>query len=241
MYQAMWFTQDFKLGHYMKVPPRPMFLAQIIAATIALTTQLGVQSWMFENIHGICSTHQKDDFICANTQVFGTASIIWGVIGPQRQFSSGQLYYPLLFFFLIGATLPVITYALTKRYPNKFFKYINFPVLFTGVGYIPPATAINYIPWGIVGFIFQFWIRRRHFAWWSKYNYVLSAALDSGLAISAIFIFFVLQFPDDGNIGINTIQKWWGNTVYTTTLDYAGTAVIKHLTPENPKFGPSQW
>lgn len=49
---------------------------------------------------------------------------------------------------------------------------------------------ITDVPWAIVGFIFQFVIRRRHFAWWSKYNYVLSAALDSGVAISIVVIFF---------------------------------------------------
>jgi hypothetical protein len=58
----MQFTADFKLGHYMKVPPRPMFWAQVCLATssaedvkfnplqivatiIAGTVQLGVQSW----------------------------------------------------------------------------------------------------------------------------------------------------------------------------------------------------
>lgn len=32
-------------------------------------------------------------FICPSTEVFGTASIIWGVIGPALQFSKGQLFY----------------------------------------------------------------------------------------------------------------------------------------------------
>lgn len=67
MAQALQFTSDFKLGHYMKslsalvsellhrliissVPPRTMFTAQISAAVIAGTVQLGVQAWMFTNI-----------------------------------------------------------------------------------------------------------------------------------------------------------------------------------------------
>lgn len=66
MLQALAFTADFKLGHYMKIPPRQMFWAQvsslrvfvlrgvqavqIIATMIAGTVQLGVQSWMFGNI-----------------------------------------------------------------------------------------------------------------------------------------------------------------------------------------------
>jgi len=29
MTQALTFLQDFKLGHYMKIPPRTMFMAQV--------------------------------------------------------------------------------------------------------------------------------------------------------------------------------------------------------------------
>jgi hypothetical protein len=32
---AMQFTADFKLGHYMKVPPRPMFWAQVRPISLA--------------------------------------------------------------------------------------------------------------------------------------------------------------------------------------------------------------
>ena len=42
---AMVFTADFKLGHYMKIPPRVMFFSQISAIIVAGTVQLGVQAW----------------------------------------------------------------------------------------------------------------------------------------------------------------------------------------------------
>lgn len=45
MAQALDFASDFKLGHYMKVPPKPMFWAQVVATVFAGTTQLGVQAW----------------------------------------------------------------------------------------------------------------------------------------------------------------------------------------------------
>ena len=76
MAQALQFASDFKLGHYMKIPPRTMFFAQVSAAIVAGTVQLGVQAWMFTNIVDMCSTTQPDGFICPSTQVFGTASII---------------------------------------------------------------------------------------------------------------------------------------------------------------------
>ncbi|EPQ50620.1 small oligopeptide transporter [Gloeophyllum trabeum ATCC 11539] len=240
MTQALQFTSDFKLGHYMKIPPRPMFWCQVLATVVAGTVQLGVQAWMFTNIEDMCSPHQKDGFSCPSTEVFGTASIIWGVIGPALQFSKGQMYYALTWFFLIGALAPIIPWALTRKYPNSFWKYVNMPVIFTGTGLIPPASAVNYVPWAIVGFIFQYVIRRRHFAWWTKYNYVLSAALDSGVAVSIVVIFFCLQYPRNGTIGANTLAKWWGNTVYTNTADYNGTA-LRTLSDAEPTFGPSTW
>ncbi|KAG8946224.1 hypothetical protein FRC04_011970 [Tulasnella sp. 424] len=239
MAQALTFASDMKLGHYMKIPPRPMFWAQVVATIIGGTVQLGVQSWMFTNIPGMCEDDQPNGFICPSTQVFGTASIIWGVIGPALQFSKGQVYYALTFFFLIGAIAPVIPYVLTKKYPTSWFKYINLPVIFNGTGLIPPASAINYVPWTIVGFIFQYIVRRRHFAWWAKYNYVLSAALDSGVALSVIFIFFCLQYPKNGTIGENNVLSWWGNTVWTVNADAHGKPFWP--LPEKGYFGPDSW
>ncbi|KAL6307856.1 OPT oligopeptide transporter [Sparassis latifolia] len=235
MAQALQFASDFKLGHYMKIAPRPMFWSQVVATVIAGTVQLGVQAWMFTNIHDMCSPTQSDSFICPSTEVFGTASIIWGVIGPVRQFSSGQIYYGLVFFFLVGALCPLGGYLISLKWPNSFMKYINFPVIFSGTGAIPPASAVNYVPWAIVGFIFNYVIRRRHFSWWTKYNYVLSAGLDSGVAVSVIVIFFALQYPKNGTIGLNTIQKWWGNTVSFTNADGLGTPYLP--LPSSGAFG----
>ncbi|KAJ7449464.1 OPT oligopeptide transporter protein-domain-containing protein [Mycena galericulata] len=216
MAQALTFTSDFKLGHYMKIPPRAMFSGQVVATIVAGTVQLGVQAWMFTNIN----------FICPSTEVFGTASIIWGVIGPRLMFSQGQTYYPLVFFFLVGAAAPLIAWTLNRRYPNSFLKYVN-PVIFNGTGLIPPATALNYVPWAAVGFM-----------------HVLSAALDSGVAVSVIVIFFALQFPKNGTIGTTNILTWWGNTVFINGADYGGPSgggtPVQALAP-GQTFGPSHW
>jgi hypothetical protein len=76
MMQALQFSSDFKLAHYMKIAHRPMFFCQVVAAVVAGTVQLGVQAWMFSTIEDICTPDQKDGFICPGTTVFGTASII---------------------------------------------------------------------------------------------------------------------------------------------------------------------
>jgi OPT family oligopeptide transporter len=76
MRQALEFTSDFKLGHYMKIPHRPMFWCQIVATIVAGTVQVSVQAWMFSNVEDLCSPDQRDSFSCPATTVFGTASII---------------------------------------------------------------------------------------------------------------------------------------------------------------------
>ena len=53
----------------------------------------------------------------------------------------------------------------------------------------------------------------------SRVTDVLSAALDTGLACAVVLIFFILQYPKSGMIGLNTVQKWWGNTVFVNTAD----------------------
>ncbi|KAJ8088807.1 hypothetical protein PM082_014053 [Marasmius tenuissimus] len=274
--QALIFTADMKLGHYMKVPARPLFWAQVIGTVVAGTTQLGVQSWMFTHIPQMCSSEQPDGFVCPHTEVFGVSSVI--VLGwvtchePSRHLHNGvsvqvslgqagcsrkdlstivriqQRYrkkpcpnhlIALVYFFLIGAIAPLIPWLINKRYPNSFMKYIHFPIVFAGTNLLPPATAINYVPSAIVGFVFQYLIKKHRFAWWTKYNYVLSAALDSGIAISVIIIYFALEYPNLGAIGKDTIGKWWGNTVPFTGADGRGTP-LRSLPPEET-FGPSIW
>ncbi|KAF7981225.1 hypothetical protein HWV62_34575 [Athelia sp. TMB] len=120
-----------------------------------------------------------------------------------------------------------------------YMKIVCCIIIYAGTGLIPPASAVNYVPWAIIGFIFQYVIRRRHFSWWTKYNYVLSAAMDSGVAVSAVVIFFCLQYPLNGMIGAKNILVWWGNTVPFTNADALGTP-FRELAA-NSTFGPTSW
>jgi hypothetical protein len=41
----------------------------------------------------------------------------------------------------------------------------------------------------LVGFIFQYVIRKKNFFWWAKFNYVTSAGLDAGTGFAMIVMF----------------------------------------------------
>jgi hypothetical protein len=74
---------------------------------------------------------------------------------------------------------------------------------------------------------------------WGVILDVLSAGLTAGYEIGTLIIFFALQYPANGKIGLKSVQTWWGNTVYTKTDDFVGVP-YKSL-PEGGTFGPSSW
>lgn len=114
------------------------------------------------------------------------------------------------------------------------WRYINMPLIFNATGVLPPASGINFSSWIMVAAIFQWFMRRYHFRWWMRYNYILSAALDAGTILSAILIFFVLALPKGG---INFV--WWGNTVWQNTFDAMGMPAL--TTPPGEIFGLKTW
>ena len=232
MSQALYFAQDLKLGHYMKVPPRIMFWSQLIASVWSAVVQIAVMNWALGAIPDICTEDQKDGYTCSQAKVFYTASIIWGAIGPARIFSGKALYSSLQWFWLVGAVTPVLTWLLARRYPRSIWRYVNAPLIFGGSAWIPPATTYIYFCWGIVGTVFNYFIKRRQRGWWLQYNYVTSAALDSGLILSTVVVFFGLYMT-----GIEPID-WKGNRI--VTLDSLGLSVKAPMAP-GETFGPTVW
>lgn len=229
-------------------------MCQVVATTFSCFIQVVVLNLSLNNIDQVCEPHQPDHFTCPGGKVFfsgkpslkGTmscliadganpqASVIWGLIGPANIFSPGHIYSGLLFFFVLGAIVPIVIYFAIKRWPKSFARFLISPLIFGGAGAIPPATPLNYLSWGIVGFVFQFLIKRRYFGWWSRLNFLTSSGLDLGLALATLFIFFAFTLHDIEP------PKWWGNDVVDTTMDVQGTAVQFRVSSEQ-RFGPDSW
>ncbi|KAJ6543915.1 OPT oligopeptide transporter [Mycena capillaripes] len=231
--QATTFASDLKLGHYMKIPPRTMFTIQMVAVVVTCFVVTAVNSWMLDNVPGICTPDAPGNFVCPSTNVFADAALIWGGIGPQRLFGPGGLYRQLLWGFPIGLVAPIPFYFLARRFPRSNWRYVNIPVFCGGVAAIPAASAYNYAAWGLTAFIFNFYIRRAHFRWWMRYNYILSAALDAGAALASVVLFFVVVLPTNG-FSLN----WIGNTIWQNTADSMGLPLL--ISPTGT-FGPTEW
>lgn len=248
-----------KLAHYLHIAPRTLFMAQGLATLIGAIVQCGVTVFMITRIEGICKPDSPGGFSCPHGHVTYSSSLVWGgsfflpighnsvltsagALGPARNFASGQIYGNLLWFFLVGPVVVVVTYLLGRRW--KQVNYISWPVAFGAMSQVPPATGISFSSWWIVNIIFNGLIKRRKPAWWAKYSeslpfvwptvanqtdYVLSAALDSGVAVATVVIFFCIMLPAG-------MLHWWGNNVHHRTADDMGTP-WKTL-PESGYFGP---
>ncbi|PWA85807.1 oligopeptide transporter, OPT superfamily [Artemisia annua] len=206
MRQALQFLSDFKLGHYMKIPPKSMFTVQLVGTIIASSVYFATSWWLLTTVEFICDPAELptgSPWTCPGDDVFYNASIIWGLVGPQRMFGNLGLYSKMNYFFLFGILAPVPFWYLSRKFPEwKWPRLVNIPILINCPG--PPARAVNYNMWFTVGMFFNFVVYKRFKSWWSRHNYILSAGLDAGVAFMGILCYLVLQNRD-----ING-PEWWG-------------------------------
>ena len=134
-------------------------------------------------------------------------------------FSSLACLYPSSLMHCTSDTHKSGMVSLTHPLLHRFRKY-------------SPATGVNYASFAIVGFVFNYLIKKKWRSWWTQYNYVLSAGLDSGVAIATVLIFLCVTYPG-GKL------EWWGNTVWKNTRDYKYSGY--YTLAEGETFGPKTW
>ncbi|EXC21402.1 Oligopeptide transporter 6 [Morus notabilis] len=221
MAQALSFVADFKLGHYMKIPPRAMFMAQVVGTLVSVMIYTLTAWWLMEEIPHLCDTSMlphDSPWTCPMDRVFYDASVIWGLVGPRRIFGDLGEYGLVNWFFLAGAIAPILVWMAHKAFPQqKWIRLIHMPILLGSTSMMPPATAVNFTSWIAVGFFSGYYMYRYHPNWWKRNNYVLSGGLDAGTAFMTILIFLALGAQ---NIGLN----WWGNNPESCPLAACPTA-----------------
>ncbi|KAL5735613.1 hypothetical protein ACOSQ2_030401 [Xanthoceras sorbifolium] len=208
MAQALSFLGDLKLGHYMKIPPKSMFMVQLVGTVAASTVYFCTSWWLLTSIENICDTSllpEGSPWTCPSDDVFYNASIIWGVVGPRRMFTKEGIYPELNWFFLIGLLSPVPVWLLLRKFPEKeWLRLVCMPMIMAGGSGLPSAKAVHYLSWGAVGIFFNYYVFKRFKGWWARHTYIMSAALDAGVAFMGVFLYFSLQSHEIYG------PAWWG-------------------------------
>ncbi|OAA70800.1 Tetrapeptide transporter, OPT1/isp4 [Akanthomyces lecanii RCEF 1005] len=204
--QAQAFARDLKLAHYLKIPPRITFFAQMVPTLATTFVAVGVLTYQI-TLKDVCTENAPFRFYCPNETTFFTAAVLWGTVGPKRLWGVGGQYAVTLLGFPLGVVVVLVFWGLGKKYPNNAVLRKTHPVvmLFGGIQWAP--YNISYM-WAAVppGALSWLYMRKRFLGWWSKYNFVLSAALSCGIAISAIVQFFAVAYNGHE-------VSWWGNDI----------------------------
>ncbi|KAF7585959.1 hypothetical protein BBP40_009768 [Aspergillus hancockii] len=228
--KGLYFCQDMKLGMYFNIPARQVFIVQCAGIIAGTLSSVCVLNWSLDNIKDICTADAVNGFSCPFSRTHFNTSLIWGAIGPRRFFNNKLGYHSLLYFFILGAALPVLVFVARRRYPkNNILQKIHIPLFLGGLNYLPPATGTTYGSWALVGLVFGILVKKRLYAWWYKYNFVLSAALDSSVSVAGVIIFFAIFYS-----GASSHFSWWGTKVYKDTCDWKGCSYLP--LPESGKF-----
>jgi len=166
---AIQFSNDLKLAHYVKIPPRHTFFAQMIATLISTFVCTGVLNFQMNKIEGVCTTTQKNNFTCPGINTFFTAAVLWGTIGPKKVFGVKGQYTALLVGFPIGAALPFIFYYLQRKFPKRTWLRQAHPVVMLYGGLTLSPYNIAYIwPAVPIGWLSMVWFKRNYLGAWSK-------------------------------------------------------------------------
>lgn len=227
---AVWFSNDLKLAHYVKIPPRHTFTAQMVANFVGTLVCVGVLNFQMRHIEGVCTPNAQFRLTCPGVNTFFTASVLWGTVGPSKIWGENGQYTETLIGFPLGVIIVLFFWALGKKFPKWTWLRQIHPVaiMYGGIvwapynmSYIWPSVPIAYFSW--------IYLKSRFLGLWSKvcntltrppllsllaklltirlqYNFVLSAAWSCGIAIAGIIIFFTLQWTE-------TELEWWGNNV----------------------------
>ncbi|KAI9326449.1 OPT oligopeptide transporter protein-domain-containing protein [Zopfochytrium polystomum] len=113
MSQGLLLVADLKLGHYLKMRPRTMFVVQLTSTLIANIYVVpgdptSGKAWKLQ-------VDQRDRW-ASNFNVFLNAGAIWGAIGLACFFDRGSPYVTTVWGFLVGVLAPIFPFVSTSAY-----------------------------------------------------------------------------------------------------------------------------
>jgi OPT family small oligopeptide transporter len=219
-YRAQYMLQDQRIGHYMHIPPRTVFFSQVFGSILGIPINYGVVRWVLNTKFDYLSGAKKDPLNQWTGQSLvssNTLGVQYAVIGPSTMFSQ-PIFRALPYAFLAGAGAPLIVYGLHRAFPKSILKFHlwNTTIFFSGMAVFYGNLSTGYFSAYIGGAVAMYWVFRRHFKIWKRYNYIVAAALDAAFNLNMLLIF--LFFGSGKQI---KMPNWWGNNAESVERCFA--------------------
>ncbi|KAI9019269.1 OPT family small oligopeptide transporter [Phycomyces nitens] len=215
--QAGFMANDLKIGHYLKVPPRVVFSAQIIGTIIGSIFNYIINYTIIDTKREELLEANGRIWSGSNMQVMNAAGITWGGLGPMVMFGPSTQYYIILWAFVIGFAVPIPFWLLHRYFPKVGFNLVNTPMILYGLALFP-NNNYSWVTCGLIlALVSQLYVKRRYSKWYVKHNYLMSAALDSGTS----FMSFILAMSVFGGAdGVQRPFPIWGGNPDLSYVDY---------------------
>ncbi|KAG0349228.1 hypothetical protein BG004_000452 [Podila humilis] len=213
MYQCNLLLSDLKLGHYMKIPPRSMFVGQFWGTIVGSVFNYITMILIIDSQRAALDKTKPDPnglWTGQRVETFWGSGLIYGALGPARMFALDGKYGFVYIGFLIGFIAPGLIWLFSKKFPQYKWSKVNIAIFAGGMGAFPNGYSYGVVSSLTVCLIFQWYIATYKKEFWNKYVFILSAALDTGAAYTGLVIFLFLGGGVSPKLSVK-IPSWWGN------------------------------
>ncbi|KXS10541.1 peptide transporter [Gonapodya prolifera JEL478] len=205
---------DLKLGEYLKIPPRSMFLTQVYGTVLGgFINYVVMISIVNSNRDLLVNSDGDSSWSGATLQSYNTNAASWAL--AQYLYKAGTMYEMVPLGLAIGAGLVAIHRIITHFVPkigSFSMDEINLPQFIQYSGYFPYNQSQTCIIFSTVisGFFTQFYLRNYRPKIFKDYMYLVTGALDG----ASLTVLFILSFAVLGAAGpAIPFPTWWGNYV----------------------------
>ncbi|SSD60829.1 related to sexual differentiation process protein isp4 [Saccharomycodes ludwigii] len=207
-YRAQYILQDQKIGHYMHIPPKYVFLSQILGQIIGVPMNYGTLRWILNNkidyITG-AKTDPLHQWTGQSLTSYNTKAVLMIIVGPTNFFKQGSNKV-IPFGFLVGALAPVLIYCLHRKWRKFGFNYWNVTIFCSTMANFYGNMSTGFFTQFAVGSFSMYYLYNFKHTLWKNYNYLTAAAFDTGYNLAVLLIFIIFSSGK-----IIEMPNWWGN------------------------------
>ncbi|KAJ5832835.1 peptide transporter MTD1 [Penicillium riverlandense] len=200
-------AKDLRLAQNVHLSPRCTFFVQVGGCVVGALFNYIMMLTIVQNQAPILLSIQGTNIWSGqNIQQFNTLAIAWSI--AKDMFSVGGRYQWVTISFLLGFVVPFPFWIAYKFWPKKIFAYINLSIILWYMGYLFVGINASILSYFAIGFFAQWWLRKYRPVYFTKYNYIVSAALDGGTQVCVFILTFAI-FGGSGNAV--SFPTWAGN------------------------------
>ncbi|KAG1905875.1 OPT oligopeptide transporter protein-domain-containing protein [Suillus fuscotomentosus] len=210
--QAMLLLRDLKIAQYAKLPPRAAFAAQVIGTLLGAVLNYMLMNSIIDSQREILLSVQGTNIWSGQQpQSYNSQAIAWGGLAHEL-FSYGQRYQWVPLSYLIGLVAPLPFWIIHRYWPRLrhglLLHTCHLLIMHSAyIGWLCVGINSSILAYFTVAFLSQWWLRTRYPRWFTKYNYLVGAALDGGTQVMIFFLSFAVQ----GAAGAaHLFPAWWG-------------------------------